>query len=102
MLSTSLPHGLSIGDNVFVNFTAAGSPPDGLYQVATVSDATHFNIIVPSTPNNTLNSATVYPLVPPPLQRNGDVLIQWGTWTIHATDTGSTRSLAQTPMSAPT
>ena len=45
--STSMPHGLNPGDYVYINFTAAGSPADGQYQVLTVPDATHFTTIVP-------------------------------------------------------
>ena len=45
--STALAHGLNPGDNVYINFTAAGSPADGQYQVLTVPDATHFTTIVP-------------------------------------------------------
>jgi hypothetical protein len=100
--STSVPHGLSIGDSLYINFTAAGSPADGVYQVATVSDATHFNIVVPNIANNTLNGANLFPLVPPPVPRSGNIVVKWGTWNINATDTGSSRSLAQAPLNSPT
>ena len=100
--STSMPHGLTNGDYVYINFTAAGSPADGQYQVLSVPDATHFATIVPTIANQTQNSATIFPLMPPPIPRSGNVLVQWGTWVLGATDTGSTYSLAQTPLNSPT
>ena len=68
----------------------------------TVPDATHFTTLVPSVGNQTQNNATVFPLVAPPLPRSGNVLVQWGTWVLNATDTGSTYSLGQTPLNSPT
>jgi hypothetical protein len=100
--STSMPHGLTNGDYIYINFIAGGSPTDGQYQVLTVPDATHFTTIVPTVANQIQNSATIFPLVPPPLPRSGNVLVQWGTWILGATDTGATSSLAQTPLNSPT
>jgi hypothetical protein len=99
---TSLAHGLNPGDNVYLNFTQAGSPTDGQYPIISVPDATHFAVIVPSTNNQTQNGLTTYPLVAPPLTRSGNVLVQWSTWNIGATDTGSSASLSQTPLNSPT
>jgi hypothetical protein len=100
--STSMPHGLIPGDYVYINFTSAGSPADGQYQVLTVPNATHFTTLVPTAGNGTQNSATVFPLVAAPLLRSGDVLVRWGTWILNATDTGSSSSLGQTPLNSPT
>ena len=100
--STALPHGLNPGDSIYINFTATGSPADGRYQVVSVPDPTHFTTIVPSVGNQTQNGATIFPLLPAPVPRSGAVQIQWGTWNVNATDTGSTFSLAQTPLDSPT
>jgi hypothetical protein len=100
--STAMEHGLNPGDNVYINFTAAGSPADGQYQVMTVPDAMHFTTLVPSVNNQTQNSATVFPLLAPLIPRSGNVVISWGTYVLNATDTGSTYSLAQTPLNSPT
>ncbi len=100
--STTMPHGLNPGDDVYINFTAAGSPADGQYQVLSVPDATHFTTRVPSVNSGTQNSATVFPLVAAPLLRSGNVQVRWGTWILGATDTGSALSLAQTPLNSPT
>ena len=100
--STSLQHGLNPGDSAFINFTQAGSPADGLYQVLSVPDPSHFTIVVTNSVNTTQNGQTVYPLVPPPLTRSGTAVAQWSTWHMNATDTGSTASLNQSPLSSPT
>lgn len=100
--STSLAHGLSPGDNIYLNFTAAGNPADGQYQVLSVPDATHFTTLVLSNANQTQSSATVFPLIAPPIPRSGNVLVQWGTWILNSTDTGTSMALAQTPLSSPT
>src|SRR5439155_1061939 len=101
-VSTSLPHGLHIGDNVFVNFTQAGSPADNTFQVSAIPDATHFICYTAINNNQTQNGITVYPLVAPPLNRSGSVVVDWNTWNMGATDTGSSLSLAQTPLNSPT
>src|SRR5207302_6097850 len=88
-LSMALPHGLAPGDSVFVNFTAAGSPADGVYQVQTVPDATHFTILVTNSVNVTQNGQIVYPLIAPPLTRAGNLQVQWRTWGVHGTDSGA-------------
>jgi hypothetical protein len=97
-VDAALPHGLNVGDNVFLRFTVAGSPTNGQYQVAVVPDATHFTCFTPTNANQPQNGLTVYPLVPPPLTRNGTVTIQWSTWIMGATDS----SLYQTPLNSPT
>lgn len=96
------PHGLNPGDSVFINFTAAGSPADGVYQVNTIIDATHFTIIVGNSTSTTQDAQAIYPLVPPPLPRSGMVNVRWSSWALNATDTGSSSSLAQTPLNSPT
>jgi hypothetical protein len=88
---------------VFLVFTAALSPANGQFQVATVPDATHFTVIVPSSNYQTpQNGLTVYPLIAPPLARSGNVLAIWNTWNMGFTDSGSSSSLAQTPLNSPT
>jgi hypothetical protein len=105
--SGNLPmaHGMNPGDAFYVNFTQAGAPNDGQYQVQTVLDATHFTAVTianGSTGNGAQNGAVIYPLVPPTLSRTGAVSLVYGTYALSATDTGNTFSLAQTPLNAPT
>ena len=100
--STPLTHGLKVGDSVYVNFTAAPSPADGLYAVTVSNDPTHFTIVVTNSASRTQNGHTIYPLVPPPLSRSGNVTVQFNTWLMNTTDTGSTANLGQTPLNSPT
>jgi hypothetical protein len=99
---TAFPHWLSPGNSVFIHFNAAGSPSDGVFQVNTVIDATHFTIILSKSASLTQDSQTIYPLVAPPLPRSGTVNLRWGTWALGATDSGSSSSLGQTPLNSPT
>jgi hypothetical protein len=96
-VSTSGNHNLNAGDNVLLNFTA-GTAPDGQYQVASVIDEDHFTVTTTGVANQTQNGVSVYPLVPPPLVRSGNVTIQSSTWNMGVTDT----DLTQTPLRSPT
>ena len=73
-----------------------------MYPVNTVIDATHFTIIATNSTTTTSDAQVIYPLVPPPLVRSGNVTVSWNTWAMNATDTGSSSSLAQTPLNSPT
>jgi hypothetical protein len=101
-MSLTLPHGLNPGDSVFINFTAAGSPTDGVYQVQSVPDAKHFTIITGNSQNTTQNGQIIYPLIPPALNRSGTVQMSFDTWQVGFTDTGSSAALGQTPLNSPT
>lgn len=103
-VTTALPQALQAGDDVFLNFSQAGSPADGLYTVGAVLDPTRFTALIPTNNNQTQNGLTIYPLVPNalPLTRSGDVTLQYSTWSLGTTDTGSSSSLSQTPLRSPT
>jgi hypothetical protein len=101
VVSTTGPHGLLPGDNVFINFTS-GSAVDGQYQVATVSDPSHFVVVATNSANQNQNSLSVYPLVAPRITRNGTVTVQQSTWNMSYTDLSSTASLSQSPLRSPT
>jgi hypothetical protein len=100
-VSCSGPHGLNPGDSIYADFNTT-KPSDGVYQVNTVPDPTHFTIIVTNSTSQTQSSFNLFPLVPPPLNRAGNVTIQWSTWNMGATDSGSTFNLSQSPLSSPT
>jgi hypothetical protein len=87
--TTALPHGLNPGDQVFINFTQAGSPADGTYTVIATPTPTNFTFLVATANNQTQNGATVFPLVMPPLVRSGTTALRYSTWSIN-----STRSIA--------
>jgi hypothetical protein len=99
-VTTSQAHGLNPGDSVFMNFSSS-PPADGQYQVVSAPNSTNFTIVVASG-SGPQNGQTVFPLIPPPLLRSGTVSLQYGTFTIGATDGGNQFSLAQTPLNSPT
>jgi hypothetical protein len=100
VVSTTGPHGLVVGDSVYVDFTS-GSATSGTYQVAAVTGPTFFTITTTKSANQNQNSLTVYALDPPPLERSGTVVVQESTWNLSYTDT-STPSLTQSPLRSPT
>jgi uncharacterized protein (DUF1800 family) len=101
VISSTGPHDLSVGENVYINFTS-GSAMDGTYQVVAVPDLTHFTITTTKSANQSQNSLTVYALGPPLFMRHGNVVIQENTWNMSYTDTGTTSSLSQSPLRSPT
>jgi uncharacterized protein DUF1800/PA14 domain-containing protein/putative Ig domain-containing protein/CHRD domain-containing protein/thrombospondin type 3 repeat protein len=95
------PHGMNPGDSVFMDFGTV-KPGDDVYQVVTVPDATHFTLVTTNSANQSDNSFNIFPLIAPPLNRSGNVTIQWSTWNLGYTDNGSTFNLSQSPLSAAT
>jgi hypothetical protein len=91
-------HGLHVNDYVYINFNVGDGSPDGIYQVLSVPDNMHFTTVSTVSTNQTDNNMTVLPLVAPPLNRSGTVLLQQSTWNMGTTDSG----LAQTPLRSPT
>jgi hypothetical protein len=100
-VTCSGPHSLNPGDSMYIDFGTV-KPGDGIYQVVTVPDATHFTLITTNSANQSDNSFNVYPLVAPPLNRSGNVTIQWNTWNLGYTDNGGTFNLSQSPLSSAT
>ena len=101
VVSTTGPHGLLAGNSVYINFTS-GSAVDGIYPIASVSDATHFTVTATNSANQNQNSLTVYSLDPPPLLRSGNVVVQQNTWNMSYTDSGTVSTLMQSPLRSPT
>ncbi len=101
VISTSGPHGLLAGNNVFINFTS-GTAVDGVYTVASVIDPSHFLITTTNSANQNQNSLSIYSLAPPVLQRSGTVVLQQSTWNMSYTDSGTTSSLMESPLRSPT
>jgi uncharacterized protein (DUF1800 family) len=95
------PHGLTAGESLFINFPTI-VPGDAQYQVATIPDATHFTVNLTTSSNQTQSGFSVYPLNAPALTRSGTVGVANSTWNMGYTDSGSTTSLSQTPLRAPT
>lgn len=101
VISTTGPDGLVPGNSIYINFTS-GTATDGVYQVASVSDPTHFTVTTTLSKNQNENSLSVYDLQAPVLARSGTVVIWQSTWNMSYTDTGTTASLSQSPLRSPT
>ncbi|HEX3717418.1 MAG TPA: DUF1800 family protein [Verrucomicrobiae bacterium] len=101
-LTTTYMHGLTPGESVFINFSKAGSAPDGVYVVNTVPNSFQFTVLATNSANKTQDGQVIYPLAAPPLTRSGKVAIVESTWSMGYTDTGSTSSLSQSPLRSPT
>ena len=101
VISTTGPHDLVAGNSVYINFTS-GTAVDGIYQVAGVSDTTHFTVTTTNSTSQNQNSLAVYLLNPPVLVRSGTVVVKQNTWNMSYTDSGTVSSLSQSPLRSPT
>jgi uncharacterized protein (DUF1800 family) len=90
-------HGMSPGNQVYINFTS-GSAADGTYTVVSTPDASHFTVTSAASANQTQNSLSVYPLAAQPLFRSGTVNVSQNTWNVSYSDS----DLTQTPLRSPT
>jgi len=100
-VSCAGPHALVTNETIYIPSSEVYIPP-GQYQVAGIPDPTHFTFYTTVSNNQTQSGFNVYPLGPPPLTRAGNVTIQWSTWNLGYTDTGSSASLLESPLRAPT
>src|SRR5204862_1323759 len=101
-LSTTGPHGLKVGDAVYVDFPSGMPSPDGVYRVATIPNPMLFTVVSAVSGDWSDSDPLILPLVPPPLTRSGSVTIRYNTWNMDYTDSGSSSSLSQTPLNSPT
>ncbi len=95
------PHGLKPNDPVLVVF-ANTTPSDGIYTVQTVPDPLHFTLFVTNSTSQNGSSFGIYPQAPPPVNRSGNVIVQWSTWNVGYSDNRSSFNLSQSPLSPPT
>jgi hypothetical protein len=100
--STTGPHGLLPGRDVFIRFPSTGSGTNGTYRVTSVPNPTRFTIVSSVSANRSESDPLVLPLVAAPITRSGAVTIKYSTWNMNYTDGGSSSSLSQTPLNAPT
>jgi hypothetical protein len=62
-VTTTVPHGLSIGNEIAITGTTASTnPPNGTFIVTTIDTPTQFKIYLPAAPTGTIASGTVYTL----------------------------------------
>jgi uncharacterized protein (DUF1800 family) len=100
-VSCSGPHALVTNETIYIPASATYIAA-GQYQVAGIPDPTHFTFFTTNSQNQTQSGFSIYPLGPPTLTRNGTVTLQESTWNLGYTDTGSSSSLLQSPLRAPT
>ena len=81
-LTTSTPHGLAVGDRVYVDFNPGSPSSNGVYRVAGVPAPTLFTLTSSVSTNLYSSYSTVLPLQAPPLSRSGSVTsgTAVGTW----------------------
>jgi hypothetical protein len=95
-VSTSANDNLNVNDTVYLNFQATGTGVNGVYTVYSIVDNEHFTVTTTGIGNQTQNNTVIYPLVPPPLTRTGNLAVQESTWNIGYS------SFSQTPLNSPT
>jgi hypothetical protein len=101
LVSTTGPHGLVVGNSVYINFTS-GTAKTGTYAIDTVPDAADFTVTASASANQNHNSLSVYSLAMPQLARSGTVVMQEDTWNVSYTDKGGAASLMESPLRSPT
>jgi hypothetical protein len=104
-LNTIGNHHLKVGDKIW--FDAAVSTNNGVsdneYTISQITDEDHVKIIIspvpePAPTNQSQNSNVVWPLVPPPLGRTGNMKFEASTFAIGFTN----GDLTQTVLNSPT
>jgi len=100
--TTSGPHGLTAGKEVYVDFPDGTESPDGVYRVTRVPGPTRFTVNSSVSTNRADYDSLVLPLAPAPITRSGSVTLHYNSWNMNYTDAGSTASLSQTPLNSPT
>ena len=102
-VTTTAPHCLAVGNNVYVAFPTGDPSTNGVFKVVSVSGPFQFNIRTPVSTERLDYDAVVLPLVTAPVTRSGKVTISYSTWDMEYTDGGSSSSsLFQTPLNSPT
>ncbi len=95
-------HNLQAGDQVWIDFPAGSGSrnADAEFSVASIVDEDHFTIVIPNSTltQETLNTSSVYLLVPPPLNRSGSVKLEESKYNVGYSE----NDLSQTPLNSPT
>jgi len=101
-ITTSAPHCLAVGNNVYIAFSTGSSQSNGVFKVTSVNGAFQFDVRTPIADYGYDYNSLVLPLVVAPITRSGKVSISYSTWGMGYTDGGSSASLFQTPLNSPT
>jgi len=100
--NTGGPHGLKAKKNVYIAFPAGSPSSNGVYRIASVPTLNSFTVTSAVSADYPDSGHIVLPLVAPPLKGSGVLEIQYSTWSMNYTDSGSSASLNQTPLNSPT
>jgi hypothetical protein len=93
---------LGAGQNVYVDFPMGTESPDGVYRIVSVPKANKFIVTSSVSADRGEADPLVLPLVAARLVRSGTVSVRYANWNMGYTDGGSSSSLSQTPLNAPT
>jgi hypothetical protein len=102
-VTTTAPHCLAVGNNVYMGFPAGNPNTNGVFKVVGVNGPFQFDIRSSVLGYTYYYDAVVLPLVSAPITRSGKVTVSYSTWDMEYTDGGSSSSsLFQTPLNSPT
>ncbi len=104
--NNNVNHNLSVGDQIWVDVPVVVTPlADGAYTITQTLDEDHIKTAnkpdgysAAAAPSGSNNSVNLYPLVPAPTGRSGNVVVNQSTFNLGSTET----TLTQTPMNSPT
>jgi uncharacterized protein (DUF1800 family) len=102
VLTTSGPHGLSVGNNVYIEFPGGSPSTNGAYKIVSIIDSENFTVRSTVSANSEGSDPLILPLVAAPVTRSGSVTMQYSTWEMDYTDSGFSSTLLQTPLNSPT
>ncbi len=100
--TTTAAHDLVAGNNVEIIFPAGTPSPNGIYRIVKVPNPTTFTTTSPVSTNFYGSNPLILPQVAAPAVRSGTVTLRYNNWNMNYTDSGSSSSLSQTPLDAPT
>ena len=100
--NTSAANGIAAGSKVYVIFPSGNPSTNGVYRVTKVTKPNQFIVGSSVSATNSNSNPIVLPLAAAPTGRQGNVTIKYSSWSMNYTDSGSSSSLSQTPLNAPT
>jgi hypothetical protein len=101
-VTTDAPHGLALGNNVYMVFPSTNPSTNGVYKIVSVLSPYQFTIRTTVWGVRYDLNALVLPLAAAPATRSGAVSTRYSTWGMNGTDGGYGSSLFQTPLRSPT
>ena len=100
--NTTAAHGIAAGSKIYVVFPSGNPSTNGVYRVTKAPKPNQFVVVSSRSATNSNSNPVILPLVAAPTIRQGAVTIKYSSWNMNYTDSGSSSSLSQTPLDAPT